>query len=57
MARIRLLSACQRMRKGRMPLWYYRPLHPDSAPRNADIDAFCNWAQSLPRTLKVAQLR
>ena len=57
MARIRLLSACQMMRKGRMPLWYYRPLHPGSAPKDADVNAFCDWAQSLPPGQQVALLR
>ena len=56
MARIRLLDACLMMRKGRMPLWYYRPVHPGSAPKNADVDAFCNWAESLPQTQELAQL-
>lgn len=57
MARIRLLTACEMMRKGRMPLWYYRPLHPGSAPKNPDVDAFCTWAQELPAGQQVAELR
>lgn len=57
MARIRLLSACDMMRKGRMPLWYYRPLHPGSHPKSADVDAFCTWARSLPQGQQMAKLR
>jgi hypothetical protein len=57
MARIRLLSACQMMRKGRMPLWYYRPLHPGSAPKDADVSAFCKWAQAPPTGQETALLQ
>ena len=57
MARIRLLSACQMMREAKMPLWYYRPLHPGSTPQPEQIDAFCAWAQSLPAGAQTASLR
>jgi Haem-binding domain len=57
MSRIRLLDACQEMRDSRMPLWYYRPMHPGSAPKSADIEAFCGWAQSLPAGQEVSLLR
>lgn len=46
MSRNRLLRVCETMREGEMPLWYYRPMHPQSAPRNQDVELFCAWAQS-----------
>lgn len=57
LARIRLLSSCQMMQDAKMPLWYYRPLHPGSAPQQEQIDAFCAWAQSLPAGEEKASLR
>ncbi len=57
MARIRLLSACRSMREAKMPLWYYRPLHPGTAPTPGEIDAFCAWAQDFPAGQNAAQLR
>ncbi len=56
MSRIKLLNACAAMRKSKMPLWYYQPMHPGSKPNAGDVDAFCNWAQSLPSGLEVVQL-
>ena len=48
MSRIRLLDSCRMMRESKMPLWYYRPLHPATAtPKPEDVDAFCAWAQSV----------
>ncbi len=57
MSRIRLLDACSMMREAKMPVWYYRPIHPGSSPKLAEVDAFCSWAQSLPQAREVAQLR
>jgi hypothetical protein len=57
MSRIRLLGACRAMRESRMPLWYYRPIHPGSAPNTAEVDAFCSWAQSQPAGQEQALLR
>lgn len=57
MSRIRLLDACRMMRESKMPVWYYRPIHPGSSPKPAEVDAFCSWAQSLPPAPEVAQLR
>jgi Haem-binding domain len=48
MSRIRLQSACQAMRDSEMPLWYYRPMHPGSAPKPEEVEAFCTWAQTAP---------
>ena len=56
MSRIGLLSACRAMRESEMPPWYYRPMHPGSAPKTAEIDAFCAWAEALPAGTNVAQL-
>jgi hypothetical protein len=57
MSRIRLLDVCRAMRESEMPLWYYRPMHPGSAPKPAEVDAFCAWAQSQPSGHEVALLR
>ncbi len=57
MSRIRLMSACQMMKESKMPLWYYRPLHPGSAPSPEQVDAFCAWAASLPVGTQIAGLR
>lgn len=56
MSRIRLLDSCRMMRESKMPLWYYRPMHPGSAPGTEDVNAFCSWVESLPTTPEVAQL-
>ncbi len=47
MSRIRLLNACEAMRTGEMPLWYYRPMHPGAAPKSAEVNVFCGWARAL----------
>ena len=57
MSRIRLLDACRMMREAKMPVWYYRPIHPGSSPNSAEVEAFCSWAQSQPQEREVAQLR
>jgi Haem-binding domain len=56
MSKIRLLDSCRMMRESKMPVWYYRPLHPStSTPDPAAVDAFCQWAQTQPGTPNVAQ--
>jgi hypothetical protein len=57
MSAIRLRDACRMMRESKMPLWYYRPMHPGSTPKPADVDAFCVWAQSQPPDQSVPQLQ
>jgi hypothetical protein len=57
MSRIRLLDSCRMMRESKMPVWYYRPMHPEtSTPDPKDVDAFCQWAQSQPVGNASAQL-
>jgi hypothetical protein len=48
MSRVRLLEACDMIRGGKMPLWYYKPMHPGSGVSEADADYFCQWANSQP---------
>lgn len=48
MSAIRLRDACRMMQESKMPLWYYRPMHPGSVPSQQDVAAFCSWAKSLP---------
>lgn len=57
MSRTRLLGACKAMRESEMPLWYYRPLHPRSAPREQEVAAFCSWAEALPLQSGLAELQ
>jgi hypothetical protein len=58
MSRIRLLDSCSMMRESKMPLWYYRPLHPATAtPRLQEIEAFCAWAQTAQPERSVASLK
>ena len=57
MSRIRLLDACRAMRESKMPLWYYRPMHPGSAPEQAEVDAFCAWTETQRTGQNVALLR
>lgn len=56
MSRIRMLDACRMMREAKMPVWYYRAVHPGSAPKPDETAAFCSWAESLPKGPEVAQL-
>lgn len=57
MSRIRLLNACAAMRSSDMPLWYYRPMHPGSAPKPDEVEAFCAWAQAQPVGRNLAWLQ
>jgi len=56
MSHIRLVAACREMRESKMPLWYYRPLHPGSAPNSEETEAFCQWVYSSPLRPEVAEL-
>lgn len=55
MSHYRLVKACKAMREAEMPLWYYRPMHPGSAPKSQDVEAFCAWVQSQSPGPGVAQ--
>lgn len=46
MSKIRLMDACTTMREDRMPLWYYRPFHPDAHLSEQEVQHFCAWAQA-----------
>jgi cytochrome c553 len=41
----KLKEICEQVQRGEMPLWYYKPLHPDSKLSEADIQAICAWAR------------
>jgi Haem-binding domain len=56
MSHIRLVKACREMRESKMPLWYYRPLHPGSAPSEEEAETFCAWVYSSPAGRDLAQL-
>ena len=46
-----LLSACQSIRLGRMPLPAYVLMHPESKLSADEVDAFCAWSQTEARSL------
>lgn len=57
MSKIRLLDSCRMMQENKMPVWYYRPMHPGTAtPDPAAVTAFCQWAQDQPGGTTTAQL-
>jgi len=47
MSKIRLLDACAMMTDNKMPLWYYRPLHPEARLNAQEVQHFCAWAHSM----------
>lgn len=57
MRHIRLVAACREMRESTMPLWYYQPLHPGSAPTKQEAENFCAWVYSSSTSPEVADLR
>ena len=57
MSHIRLVAACREMRESKMPLWYYQPLHPGSAPSKEEAESFCAWVYSSPSQPEVAALQ
>lgn len=56
MAQIRLIGACREMRADEMPLWKYRLMHPGSAPKDSEVEAFCSWVQTMRLQSGVAAL-
>ena len=57
MSAIRLRDACRMMQESKMPLWYYRPMHPGSTPKQEDVATFCAWAQSQSFNPNAPQLQ
>lgn len=47
MSKIRLIDACAMMTDNKMPLWYYRPLHPEARLNAQEVQHFCTWVHSL----------
>jgi hypothetical protein len=39
----RLTAICEMVQKGKMPLWYYRPLHRSASLSGSDIAQLCAW--------------
>ena len=42
----RLNGICDMVRSGKMPLWYYRPLHPSVSLSANDVAQLCAWTDS-----------
>jgi Haem-binding domain len=47
----RLNNICAMVRRHKMPLWYYRPLHPSAALSGDDVAQLCAWTDSLSAQL------
>ncbi len=52
-----LLAACEAVRLHIMPKPNYLRLHPEAAPKPAEIDEFCGWARSEASELMPAARR
>jgi len=37
---------CDRVSKGRMPIWQYRLLHPEARLSDGDVQAVCDWTSA-----------
>jgi len=55
MARIRSLQACMMVSGNKMPLWYYKPMHPGSTVTAQQATVLCDWARGLPAPLTERQ--
>lgn len=55
MAKIRASQMCMMVSTGKMPLWYYKPMHPEASLSQTDVHAICNWADALPPALTTQQ--
>ena len=42
----RLKGICDEVQKDAMPLWYYRPLHPEARLSDADKQKLCEWTKA-----------
>jgi|WetSurMetagenome_2_1015567.scaffolds.fasta_scaffold67390_2 hypothetical protein len=45
-------AACDEVKAGDMPPWYYRLMHPEAKLTDKDVSTLCNWASKMdsPRT-------
>jgi hypothetical protein len=46
----RLKGICDEVQSGGMPLWFYRPLHPEARLSDADKQTLCDWTKSALTT-------
>ena len=46
----RLKGMCDEVQSGGMPLWYYRPLHPEARLSDADKQKLCDWTKAALAT-------
>lgn len=42
---------CEMVQKDKMPLWYYKPWHPNSYLTQQDVTRLCNWTRSAEKQL------
>ena len=48
----RLKGICDEVTKGDMPLWYYRPLHPEARLSDEEVQAIYDWTREQRRILR-----
>ncbi|HXN46548.1 MAG TPA: heme-binding domain-containing protein [Bryobacteraceae bacterium] len=48
----KLKEICAQVDQGDMPLWYYRPMHPNSKLSPADKSAVCAWTRAESALIK-----
>jgi cytochrome c551/c552 len=51
----KLQHICQEVEHGDMPLWYYRPMHPNAKLSEADKKAICDWTRAETQALGPVQ--
>jgi hypothetical protein len=49
----KLQEMCEQVDRGEMPLWYYKPMHPDSKLSEQDKKAVCGWVREEQAALGV----
>ena len=51
----KLEEVCEQVDRGDMPMWYYRPLHPDAKLSDQDRRDICGWAHAEQAALGVPE--
>ncbi|MBW4028384.1 MAG: heme-binding domain-containing protein [Acidobacteria bacterium] len=51
MSRIRMNQVCTMVSEDKMPIWYYKPFHPEAKVTKQQAAAICNWANQMPIAL------
>jgi cytochrome c551/c552 len=54
-AAAKLRNICDQVEEGDMPLWYYRPMHPNTKLSAADRSAICAWTRTASQAVTAEQ--